>query len=229
MHEFSLYSQVASTRHMQVLNILAGVTASQPINISEQCLVYQQLKPDTVVAARKAPIKPANKDRDLLFVKLVRTTNSGEEPGKWRLRTEALPDAAAKTVTSRLVTEKLLEDTELEQFRPESTRYKFVSQYITSGVRFVNHNTIIRLTRLFASSVPAGADILGVPSPAVENANLLDPSGTYTLEVCVRVEDGGISGLRDRAVKELESFKKELDGAVDLKVPDRLSMDPRVR
>lgn len=43
------------------------------------------------------------------------------------------------------------------------------------------------------------------------------------LRTCVR------RGLRDKAVKELEGFKRELEGAVDLRVPDRLALDPRVR
>lgn len=44
MYELMLHSQIPYTRHNQVQQILAGVTATQPIAISEQVLLFQQIK-----------------------------------------------------------------------------------------------------------------------------------------------------------------------------------------
>ena len=44
MYELILHSQIPFTRHKQVQQMLAGVTATQPVAISEQVLLFQQLK-----------------------------------------------------------------------------------------------------------------------------------------------------------------------------------------
>lgn len=241
MHEYRLYSQIPAPRRTQVLNILAGITASQPVPITQQVLIYQQLKPDTNTGApaskkgQAKPTGPPGQQARLSYVKVVRDIGEGDggsgEAWKWRLREEGLPDPAAKTVTSAAVAERELDESDMTRFRPGSETHKFVSSYSSSGTRFVLHNIIIYMTRLHTAVLPPseGQDPLDAAPPKLENANLLDPSGAWLMEICVRAEDGGNSGLREKAVKELEGFRRELEGAVDLRVPDRLALDPRVR
>lgn len=244
MHEYRLYTTVPSPRQNQVLNILAGITASQPVAITQQVLIYQQLKPDSasLPASKKGQVRAATpgalQQQRLNYVKVVRDVDaalehSGEsKAGKWRLREEGLPDPAAKTVISQSVAERELEEAEKVKFTPGSgdEAYKHISQYLSAGTRFVHHNIIIHLTRLHTTATPTDANPMDSPPPqGLENRSLLDPSGAWLLEVCVRVDDGGNAALRDKAVKGLEGFRREVEGAVDLRVPDRLALDPRVR
>lgn len=53
MYELILHAQISSTRHEQVLQILAGVTAMQPVDFSEQVLIFQKLKSAETAAASK--------------------------------------------------------------------------------------------------------------------------------------------------------------------------------
>lgn len=239
MHEYRLYNTIPAARKIQVLKIFAGITASQPVPINQQILIYQQLKAETAPAFKKGQTKPTTgpgQQARLNHVKLVRDVQGGsekgerEDVGKWRLREEAIPDPAMKTVISQAVVERELDETAAEKFKPGSEWYRYVSQYSSSGVRFVHHNVVIYMTRLYISSNDKPeTDILEASPPALENANLLDQSGAWLVEVCIRVDDGGNTGLRDKATKELEGLKRELEGAVDLAMPDRLALDPRVK
>ena len=105
---------------------------------------------------------------------------------------------------------------------------RFAKQYFGSGSRFVHGNVVLRTTRIFISPNAAG-DPLEAPVPAIENLQPLDPSGTHLFEAIVCVEDGVDSALRDKAIDELTRFAKTVAGAIDLRVPDRLALDPRVK
>ena len=63
----------------------------------------------------------------------------------------------------------------------------------------------------------------------MSHARLLDPSGTYTLEAQIKVQDGSKVELMNRGMNELQNLKETLKGVVDLDVGDRLAMDTRVR
>lgn len=108
---------------------------------------------------------------------------------------------------------------------------RYINQYIAPGHRFIhNQAIIIRVTRI--QSVPEGTgalEPLDAPVPNPADCMPVDPSGTFLFEACIRVEDGSNSTLTSKAMDELMAFKKLLDGAVDLKVPERLSLDTRVK
>lgn len=53
MHEYLLYAQVPAVRGRQVLNILAGVTASQPVPIREENVVLAELKEPEPAVVKK--------------------------------------------------------------------------------------------------------------------------------------------------------------------------------
>jgi len=50
MHEYSLHGQVASSRHTQLLHVLAGIAAMPPVPVSERHLVFRP----TVIPTRQA-------------------------------------------------------------------------------------------------------------------------------------------------------------------------------
>lgn len=111
MQEFALYSQIHATRYNQILQILAGVTASKPTKVCEQDLVYQQLK--------LAPT-PSRKGHDtqaqrLSHHHLIRDVEGSDKP--WRLRVEEVPEAGVKGVIFQSVSERLPIQTELDRFR----------------------------------------------------------------------------------------------------------------
>lgn len=65
--------------------------------------------------------------------------------------------------------------------------------------------------------------------PQLESLLPVDPSGALVLEARVRIDDRTKPGLVSAASEELNAFKELLRGSVELKVPERLSLDTRVR
>ena len=227
MHEYTLFSQIPATRHDQVLNILAGVTGAQPFNYNEQHCIYAQqhdVKPATI---KKQKQQQSSQGRS--YERLIRPLES--EPGShddlpWVLRSEQTPEPGSPAVISRGVTESNLRDSDAVAFGDPS-KYRLTAQYIASGHRFIQNNTIIRIYRILPYTSET-SPLLRAP-PVVAELTPLDPSGAYIVEACIRVEDRSNARLNDQATKELLEFKKTLDGAIDLHVPDRLALDTRVK
>ncbi|KAK3686343.1 hypothetical protein LTR37_019933 [Vermiconidia calcicola] len=215
MQELNLYSQVSSARHDQVLHILAGVTASQPTKYREQCDLYEQPKAATSVKSQT----PQTQRRS--YHQLVREDHpdkAGDLPS-WKTRLLDVPEPGVKNVISRNVSEKTLSMDELKLVRRDFESYKLASEHSVSGHRFISGNVIIRIFRIYIKT-PVEFEI---------PLRLLDPSGTYIVEALIRTEDGSSSALRDKAMEELLAFAETVKGAIDLRVPDRLALDPRVK
>jgi mediator of RNA polymerase II transcription subunit 18 len=127
MHELLLYGQVPSGRHDQVLKILAGVAAMQPLRVLQRCIVYKPLRePEEPglnvrrggtqnIAVKQA--KPAAAAAALYYTKLVQKlgeedfgagegtplsadVKDGDEP-KWSMRWEDIPDTGDRGVSIR--------------------------------------------------------------------------------------------------------------------------------
>jgi mediator of RNA polymerase II transcription subunit 18 len=49
------------------------------------------------------------------------------------------------------------------------------------------------------------------------------------VEVSVRVEDRKNTKIAELAVAELMGFRRSVEGVIDLRVPDRLALDTRVK
>ena len=229
MNELRLYSQIPAPRYEQVVNILAGLAASQPTAITESCLIYQQLKKLEATVSKKAGSKqlvPSN--QKLSYHKLVRDVSS-EAAGPWRIRIEDVPDPASKTAISQSVDEQPAIEAHLQLYRRGSEWYRFVKEYVHHGVRFVHGNIIFKLTRVFVASEHDERDPIDRPPPDMSNMRVLDASGTWFLELCVRTENGSSPVVHEMASKELEAISKELDGSIDLRVPDRLALDTKVK
>ena len=231
MHELLLFSQISPARHNQVLNILAGVTGSQPFAYQDQTALFAQLRiPETNISSKKKPA-PGTPQPQKWVHKLSRpvqiTSDSPESTGQWRQRVEQTPDPSVKDHTAREVVENTVSDS--KPFLDPSS-YRLLGQQYSLGHRFVSGNVVIRIFRVLLTAQQLPADkILEGPPLAVAELDVLDPSGTYVVEVSVRVEDRKNAKIAEQAVAELRVFKQSVEGVIDLRVPDRLALDTRVK
>ena len=94
MHELLLFGQVPSSRHDQVLNILAGVAAMQPVPVVEKHLVFKpnrlpaSARPVQVGGAQdiqKSQVQAlqAQNQGDLFYMQLVAEPSSTMLKGQW--------------------------------------------------------------------------------------------------------------------------------------------------
>ncbi|RMY77964.1 hypothetical protein D0863_00969 [Hortaea werneckii] len=256
MQELLLYSQIPATRHDQVRHILAGVTASPPTQITEQHLVYQQIRmPERNTSKKNAQPQQQNVQQQRpTYHKLIREVDlkTGQPTGPWQFRAEEIPQAGVSIAVSRAVDERVLAEGELENFREGGQWYRYVSpriklfglyfyititnncryvtQYIAPTTRFVHHNIIVNISRPYSLPEGHGAlEPLDAPILPLSDCKPVDPSGAYVFIASIRIEDGKNSKLTEQAMAELLGFKKQMEGAVDLRLPERLSLDSRVK
>ncbi|KAK3671841.1 hypothetical protein LTR78_008206 [Recurvomyces mirabilis] len=234
MQELILYSHIPPTRHAQVLQILAGITASRPTPTLEQTLLYIQPPATLTGAAKKAQANRQTqvKPQKSTYVKLIRDVQNDGDKTPWTLRTEEVPQAGITNVISRTITERLLSDQDLEAFRQTTgNKTKYCNQFLASpGHRFIHNNLIIRISRILTVPDGTGAlEPLDAPVPEVRECRVVDSSGAYLFEVTVRVEDGANSKLVEMGMGEILGFRRLVEGVVDLRVPERLALDSRIK
>ena len=75
MHELLLFGQVPSSRHDQVLNILAGVAAMQPVTVLEKHLVF---KPKRLPASARPVQVGGAQDIQKSQVQALQARNQGD-------------------------------------------------------------------------------------------------------------------------------------------------------
>jgi mediator of RNA polymerase II transcription subunit 18 len=106
----------------------------------------------------------------------------------------------------------------------------FVTEYYVEGYRFVHGNVIVFLHRvLHEPGVRSVEEAPKISLPSFAALQLLDPSGAYVLEAKVRVQDFKDATTLESGVTELKDFQKQMMGCVELSLPDRLSLDTRVK
>ena len=231
MHEILLFSQIAPNRHNQVLNVLAGVTGSQPFLYQDQTALFAQLRlPETTVSSKKKPV-PGTPRPEKWVHRLTRpvqvTAETPEVGGSWRVRVEQTPDPSVKDHTAREVTESEVRDVKTFE---DPQAYRFLGQQYFLGHRFVIGNVVVRIFRMFLTQQQLSADkVLEGPPIPLSDLHLLDPSNTYMAEVSVRMEDRKNTKIADQAYAELLTFQGTVEGVIDLRVPQRLALDTRVK
>lgn len=110
------------------------------------------------------------------------------------------------------------------------TPNRFITEYYVEGHRFVHGNVVILLYRVLHE--PGVRNIQQAPKvnlPSFAALELLDPSGAYILEAMVRVQDFNNATVLESGVNELKQFQTQMKGCVELFLPDRLSLDTRVK
>tara|TARA_R110002003_G_scaffold52_24_gene4582 strand:- start:16857 stop:17294 length:438 start_codon:yes stop_codon:yes gene_type:complete len=108
--------------------------------------------------------------------------------------------------------------------------YSFVTEYYVEGHRFILGNVVIFLHRILHE--PGVRSVEEAPKtklPSFAALQLLDLSGAYILEAKVRVQDFKEATILESGVNELKDFQKQMRGCVELSLPDRLSLDTRVK
>lgn len=238
MHEILLFSQISPSRHNQVLNVLAGVTGSQPFAYQDQNALFAQLRTPEIAASKKkaqtGTPQPGNlqQQQQKWMHKLTRSVQitadvTPEATESWRQRVEQTPDPSIKDHIAREVTEKDLLDT--KEYK-DASAYRYVGQHYILGHRFVKGNVVVRIFRVLLTQQQLPVDkVLDGPPLSITELQVLDASGTYLVEVSVRMADRKNTAIASQAIAELESFKKNVEGVIDLRVPDRLALDTRVR
>ena len=129
MHVFILFANVSLLERDQKLQILAGLTAMQPVKVYERHLIYQQLKTTSAPINKKGANSAPTQAQKLGYHKLrqdLRSLVSDERSGstQWVLRVETTPEPGVKNVIARGALERALQDSELERFRAGSEWYK---------------------------------------------------------------------------------------------------------
>jgi len=246
MHELSLFGQVPLARHEQVLNILAGLAAMQPQSLYEKHTLLQPLSPPAAdqPAGKNAP-KPATHTQS--YTHLIQSLSTGKAAQQkpvdaeishdvFKVRTMETPEPETKAFVLRQVDERDLSGDEAHTYL-DPARYRGVVNYCVEGQRLVCKDVVISLYRCLllptgfetqdGETVAATTDSLTVS--ALKGLDLLDPSGAFLLEATVRVEDRTKTALVQAATEALGRFRNEMRGSVDMRVPERLSLDTRVK
>jgi mediator of RNA polymerase II transcription subunit 18, fungi type len=91
------------------------------------------------------------------------------------------------------------------------------------------NNTILFLYRILLYPTANSDSSLRTSLPSFGELKPLDPSGAYILEAKLRLSDGSNASLVSVGQQELERFQHRMKGVVELKVPDRLALDTRVK
>ena len=76
---------------------------------------------------------------------------------------------------------------------------------------------------------PIDSDPIDSPPPLSGDLAVVDKSGAYVVEAYIRTEDAPSPALREKASEELLKFAKTLEGAIDLRPINRLSLDTVVK
>ena len=129
MHEFLLFAHVPLLERDQKLQILAGLTAMQPVKVQERHLIYQQRKTTFAAVSKKGANNAAVQAPKLGYHKLRQDLRSpvGDEltaSSNWTLRAETTPEPGVKNVISRAVSERVLQNPDLERFGAGSEWYR---------------------------------------------------------------------------------------------------------
>ncbi|KAH9881355.1 hypothetical protein IAQ61_000079 [Plenodomus lingam] len=160
---------------------------------------------------------------------LVADIASGEEP-KWSALFEDIPDTGDRGVSIRFTNSTDLLSGDPHAYMVASGPNQFITEYYVEGHRFVHRNVVIYLHRvLHEPGVRNVQDAPKVTLPSYAALRLLDPSGAYIVEAKVRIQDFNNSAVLESGVNELKKFQAQMKGCVELFLPDRLTLDPRVK
>ncbi|KAF1849977.1 uncharacterized protein K460DRAFT_360838 [Cucurbitaria berberidis CBS 394.84] len=155
--------------------------------------------------------------------------HDGQEP-VWSMLFEDVPDTGDRGVSIRFTNTTDLLSGDPHAFMMASGPNSFVTEYYVEGHRYVHGNVVIYLHRvLHEPGVRNLQEAPKVTPPSFSSLELLDPSGAYIFEAKVRVNEFNNSTVLESGVSELKKFQKEMKGCVELALPDRLSLDTRVK
>jgi mediator of RNA polymerase II transcription subunit 18 len=106
--------------------------------------------------------------------------------------------------------------------------FRYVAQHVVEGHRFVIGNVVLLLHRMKYFPGPDPATV-AVPLPLLSDLKTVDPSDAWVLKASVVLSDGTNANILSAGTTELEKIRDDLKGIVNLVIPERLSMDTRVK
>jgi len=233
MHEISLFGQISLGRHEQVSNILAGLAAMQPSPFYEKHTLYMPKK----TAISDAQIQKANKKPQNVqptYTHLIQSYSSTDygktlSPDGQKVRLVETPEPETKAFILRRVEESRATDDDMQKYS-DTNKFQILHEYYVEGQRFTCRDIAISIYRHLLPQKPdEGAAEVKDDMVKLDDMKLLDPSGAFVVEATVRIDDRTKPALVQTATEELNWFRSEMKGSIDMRVPERLSLDTRVR
>lgn len=252
MHEVSLFGHVPLARHEQLLNILAGLAGMHPVDVLERRMLFEPLAgSQPVKPPKKNPTEKPVQNQVASNVQLIEALlpqdfgskrsgfsstdhesppDQSEQAGNrsWTLRIQDIPEPEAKSVTLRKVVEVDVAPEDVNQYL-DATKYRFIGEYIVEGQRVICKDVVLSLHRVLKVPIADAKPGPVTTLPPLEDLVLLDVSGAFVLEATVRIEDRTKPTLVQTANDELNWLKTKMKGVVELRAPERLALDSRVR
>ncbi|KAF2672868.1 hypothetical protein BT63DRAFT_138670 [Microthyrium microscopicum] len=241
MHELILYGQVPTKRYEQILNILAGMTGSQPQRRIERHVIYRPIRnppkedskslKDQSIATKSQKFDP--KAKELYYVRLVKNLKQSDfgtssEPltnDDWRLVFWDIMDPAIKEVMMRAAMETELETDDVEAYMT-NLQYKQHNHLIFDGQQYVYGNIVLHLHTLRHFLDPQPTEPTS-PLPKLGDIPPVDPN-SYLLQATVRVTDGTNTDQVKQGIAELQVLQQRLENIIDLYAPGRFDMPSRI-
>lgn len=98
------------------------------------------------------------------------------------------------------------------------------------GHQLIHNNVILLLHRILRFPNEATRGLASQTTDRSYNMlKPLDDSGGYILQASIRLQDRGKPEVLTAGISELENFKARMKGVVEMKAPDRLSLDTRMK
>jgi mediator of RNA polymerase II transcription subunit 18 len=107
---------------------------------------------------------------------------------------------------------------------------RFVTEYYTEGHEFVNDNVVVHFYRILHE--PGVRALESTPKrtlPSLDALKPFDPSGAYIVDTTLRILDLNDSVMAQAGVDEMNRFRAQLKGCVELKALERIRLDTRVK
>jgi len=148
----------------------------------------------------------------------------------WTLHVDETPEPGVRSQISRKTQTQVFDDIDAVETYISQQDITLVTSCLVSGHYLVYNHVLLRFyqcLRLIPHD-PGAKQSIGLPLGDYERRPL-DTSGAYVLEACLRIEDGTDTDVMSRGTEEMKRIREELDGCVELRAIERLSLDTRFR
>ncbi|KAK8202755.1 mediator complex, subunit Med18 [Phyllosticta capitalensis] len=210
-----------------------AVGASQTVQPTQRATSREQLQKDMYYWQTVKELDEAELGDGTNGVDTKTHVQNGEatpEPRKgWTILFQDIPEAGQRPINMRW-----MQTTDVVAGDPhafmKASQYKYVSEYVDEGYQFVHKNATIYLHRILCLPNSVSTSDAPVQSlPSLQKLELLDSSGAYILQVCIKIQDNYKPETREKATAEMLAFKNVMKGVVELNPAERLSLDTRVK
>jgi len=168
------------------------------------------------------------------YTHVIETFNSADygktlSPQGQKVRYVETPEPETKAFILRRVEESDVTPDDLQKYS-DPNKFSKVGDYYIEGQRLTCRDLAISLYRhILPDQADDGTTEGKVDVFKLDGMKLLDPSGAFIVEATVRIDDRTKPALVQTATEELNWFRSETKGSIDMRVPERLSLDTRVR